>query len=228
MSTAIDTYFAYRLVRTIATPWVKQPAYKAGIINEKGQVIKPASERSGEDNKIYNSFTKLGFSIKRIIEKMPGGKSKVASYASAMFLLKEAYETGLLNSLNEESIVMVAGALPSVDLPLDARLARRKTKKKNSNKEEGRGMKLLDRIKNISIKDEDIDETVETVFRDGKRIKRTKPKKSQANKNSGMSKAARKVSARKAAKTKKNNPSGQKKALKKRKKTNKKRSLSGL
>ena len=37
----------------------------------------------------YTIFHKLVFNVKRLLNKLPGGKSKLASYAAALYLIKE-------------------------------------------------------------------------------------------------------------------------------------------
>ena len=37
---AIDLLIAYRVVKMLVTPFNKQPAFKLGIIDEKGKVLK--------------------------------------------------------------------------------------------------------------------------------------------------------------------------------------------
>ena len=48
--------------------------------------MKPKTE---EEKSAYNLFHRLVFNIKKLINKAPGGKSKIASYAAGLLLLKE-------------------------------------------------------------------------------------------------------------------------------------------
>jgi len=107
----IDTIYTYKFIKMLATPWVEQPAYKLGIIDDKGKVLRKANElKTDAEKKAYTPFHRLGWNLKRIVQKMPGGGSKFANYASALFLLREnRYRTGLTstdlsmieNTLNE-------------------------------------------------------------------------------------------------------------------------------
>ncbi|NND23839.1 MAG: hypothetical protein HKN86_04015 [Acidimicrobiia bacterium] len=89
-----DLFYAFRFLRTLTTPWEKMKAHELGIIDETGKVLKKAKElTSPEEKSAYTVFHRLVFNIKRLLNKLPFGKSKLASYAAALFLIKE--NTGL-------------------------------------------------------------------------------------------------------------------------------------
>lgn len=89
ISSSADLFYAFRFLKLLTTPWEKMKAYELGVIDEKGKVIKPPSQRSSEDKSAYTVFHKLVFNVKRLLEKLPFGKTKLASYAAALFLIKE-------------------------------------------------------------------------------------------------------------------------------------------
>jgi hypothetical protein len=76
------------------TSWEDTGAYKAGIIDNKGVRIKEKKLSTTEEKSVYNTFHRLVFNLKRIIEKIPGGSAKISSYIAALFLLKEEYNLG--------------------------------------------------------------------------------------------------------------------------------------
>ena len=87
---AADAYYTYRFVKILSTPWEEMEAYKLGIIDENGEVLrKSRTLKTSEEKEAYTLFHRLVFGIKRILQKVPGGRSVVASYAVALFLLKE-------------------------------------------------------------------------------------------------------------------------------------------
>ena len=99
MGSAIDLFVAYRFIRILTTPFEKSDAFKFGIIDNKGNRIKkensskPAVELTTSELK--NSYTilhKLVFNIKKIFAKVPGVKTKVGTYAAALFLLKDTFK----------------------------------------------------------------------------------------------------------------------------------------
>ena len=99
MGSAIDLFVTYRFLKLLTTPFKKTEAFKLGIIDEKGHRIlkpkstKPAVELSTTQQK--NSYTilhKLVFNIKKLFNKVPGLRTKVGTYAAALFLLKATFK----------------------------------------------------------------------------------------------------------------------------------------
>ena len=82
-----DTFFVYSFLKRLVTPFNETDAYKLGIIDERGKKIK--SPKTTEELNSYSTFERLVFNIKKIIERLPGGKSKIASYGAALFLIRE-------------------------------------------------------------------------------------------------------------------------------------------
>jgi len=89
-SPAIDAFITFRFLKLLVTPFDKTEAYKLGIIDERGKVLRKyrTLERI-EERQAYTILHRLVFNIKKLIEKVPGGKSRLASYAAALFLIKE-------------------------------------------------------------------------------------------------------------------------------------------
>ena len=89
-SPAIDAFITFRFLKLLVTPFDKTEAFKYGIIDKSGKVLRKYKtlERIDE-RKAYTILHRLVFNIKRLIEKLPGGKSRLASYAAALFLIKE-------------------------------------------------------------------------------------------------------------------------------------------
>ena len=99
MGRAIDLFVTYRFLKLLTTPFEKQDAYKLGIIDEKGNRIKkpkstkPAVELATTELKnAYTILHKLVFNIKKIFAKVPGLRTKVGTYAAALFLLKDTFK----------------------------------------------------------------------------------------------------------------------------------------
>ena len=89
-SPAIDAFITFRFLKLLVTPFDKTEAFKFGIIDKSGKVLRKYKtlERI-EERKAYTILHRLVFNIKRLLEKLPGGKTKLASYAAALFLIKE-------------------------------------------------------------------------------------------------------------------------------------------
>ena len=94
----IDTLIVFRILKLLTTPFNKQKAFKFGFIDKDGKRIKKLPD--GSDNKpsskleksSYTFLHRLVFNLKKIIEKVPFGKTQFASYAVALALLKEHCE----------------------------------------------------------------------------------------------------------------------------------------
>jgi hypothetical protein len=86
---AVDLFITYKFIRLLTTKWNKTDAYKEGVIDAKGKLLVKGKDQTSAQKKAYTLFDKLVFNLKRILEKVPFGKSQIASYAAALFLLKE-------------------------------------------------------------------------------------------------------------------------------------------
>ena len=92
MSRAVDLFVTYRFLKLLVTPWNKQEAYKLGIIDDKGKSIKKARDLATEEERVaYTLLHRLVFNCKRIMQKIPLVRTKLGTYATALFLLKEHY-----------------------------------------------------------------------------------------------------------------------------------------
>jgi hypothetical protein len=85
----IDYFQVYSFIKRLVTPFNEWEAYKTGVIDENGKVIVPKNRQSQIQKDSFNLFDRLVANIKKIMAKVPGGDSKLASYAAALYLLKE-------------------------------------------------------------------------------------------------------------------------------------------
>jgi hypothetical protein len=103
----MDIYMIYQFIRKLVTPFTEMPAYKAGIIDNQGRFLKQRSQFTAADQRACTYFDILVINLKRLISKLPGGKSQLASYAAALLLTRtyESYQknpTDVLFNLEEE------------------------------------------------------------------------------------------------------------------------------
>ena len=85
-----NIYFVYQFLKKLVTPFNKTKAFELGIIDEKGKILKRRRELEGDEEKsAYNLSDTLIWNIKKLMGKIPGGKSRIASYAAALYLIKE-------------------------------------------------------------------------------------------------------------------------------------------
>lgn len=91
MSTPVlDLVFTYQFLRRLATPFEQWEAFRLGIIDKDGNVLrKRKTLTTPEEVSAWGYFDRMVANLKKLIGKVPGGKSKIASYAAALLLLKE-------------------------------------------------------------------------------------------------------------------------------------------
>lgn len=103
LTSSADLVYTLRFLTLLTTPWESTNAFKLGLIDDQGNKIK--KPKTTEEKSAYNTFHRLVFNIKKLINKVPGGKSKIASYASALYLIKENAE------LSDEAIEKIIDEL---------------------------------------------------------------------------------------------------------------------
>ena len=70
MSRGIDFLITYRVVKLLVTPFNKQDAFKHGIIDEKGKVLrKYKTLYKHAEKKSYTVLHRFVFNLKRILQK---------------------------------------------------------------------------------------------------------------------------------------------------------------
>ena len=98
MGRAIDLFVTYRFLKILVTPFEKQEAYKLGIIDKDGnRVVIPGTNKAtilntGDEKNSYTVLHKLVFNIKKLFAKIPGLRTKLGTYAAALFLLKDTFK----------------------------------------------------------------------------------------------------------------------------------------
>lgn len=105
----VDVVIAYTFIRDLSTPFDKTKAFKLGIIDDKGKILRKRSSLSSNEKSAYPSIlTTLAWNIKRILSKVGIGRSTVASFASALYLLKEQmHKEGIKGNSPEMDLVEI-------------------------------------------------------------------------------------------------------------------------
>jgi hypothetical protein len=86
---AIDIAAVYMFLKRLVTPFEKWDAYRVGMIDKEGKVIVPKDERTPEQEKSWGYFDRLVANLKKLLGKIPGGRTRIASFAAALLLLRE-------------------------------------------------------------------------------------------------------------------------------------------
>ena len=97
MGRAVDLFVTYRFLKLLTTPFDKTDAFKFGIIDKDGNRIKNKDGsvevlRTPDEKGAYTILHKLIFNIKKLFAKVPGLRTKVGTYAAALFLLKDTFK----------------------------------------------------------------------------------------------------------------------------------------
>jgi len=99
---AADLGYTFRFIRLMVMDWKDWDAYKLGLIDENGKRNKNVKMDTDEKKSAYTPFIRLAANIKRLVAKIPGGGSKLGSFASALFLIKEKVGTKGLEKICEK------------------------------------------------------------------------------------------------------------------------------
>jgi len=114
MSRGIDLLITYRVIKLLITPWTKTQAYKLGIIDDKGKVLRKFKTitKQGE-RKHYTILHRFVYNLRRILQKVGLG-SRLGNFAVALALLikedrtyaqhKDAIESAVVTYLKEQNL----------------------------------------------------------------------------------------------------------------------------
>lgn len=100
----LDLFLVYKFIRRLATPFSEWKAFELGIIDEDGKILrKRRTLDTSEERSAFGVYDVMILKLKRLLEKTPGGKNRLASYAAALYLIKEWNHFGT-DSLLIESV----------------------------------------------------------------------------------------------------------------------------
>ena len=98
-SPTVDLFIVYQFIKRLSTPFDETDAFRLGLIDEKGKRLKKASSK--EEKQAMTYFDRMIFNMKRLLAKVPGGQTKLGSYAAALLLLKEEKDHTMDNLIQE-------------------------------------------------------------------------------------------------------------------------------
>ena len=86
----VDLFLVYQLVKRLATPFEEWPAFKEGIIDKDGNILIPKKNRNTiRQQQALSLYDVMVLKLKKLLAKVPGGQSRLASYAAALWLIRE-------------------------------------------------------------------------------------------------------------------------------------------
>jgi hypothetical protein len=100
----VDLFLVYSFIRRLVTPFDQWEAYKLGIIDKDGTIlIKRKDYVRKAQRDAFGIFDKLILNIKKLLAKLPGGGTRLGTYAAALWLVKEEARMEEAGMLNESS-----------------------------------------------------------------------------------------------------------------------------
>ena len=87
----VDTVIVFRILKMMTRKWEEMDAFKFGLIDANGKRIKGAKPKTSEEKNSFTLLHRLVFNLKRVLELLPFGRTRLASYAASLALLKEHF-----------------------------------------------------------------------------------------------------------------------------------------
>ena len=101
--TVVDLFLVYQFIKRLTTPFVTTKAYTLGLIDKNGKTLR--SPKTAEEKDAFGYYDRIIFNLKRLIEKIPGGKTRIATYAAAILLLREERGDNILDNRLLENVL---------------------------------------------------------------------------------------------------------------------------
>jgi hypothetical protein len=93
MSRIIDNVIAFKILRMLVTNFTDTEAFKLGIIDHQGNVLKKTTQFTTDaERNAFSYLHRLVFNLKKLINKF-GGENKLKSMAAAIWLIRESYRS---------------------------------------------------------------------------------------------------------------------------------------
>jgi len=90
-SRVIDTYIIYLFIRKLTKPFEDWLAFDLGIIDEEGNILKSRKDlKTKEEKEAFTVFDLFILKMKKLLSRLPFGRSKIASYAAALYFIRES------------------------------------------------------------------------------------------------------------------------------------------
>lgn len=84
-----NAFIAYKFLKILSTPFEKTDAYKSGVIDKTGNQLVSRTDFNQEQKQSYSIFHHLIFKMKKLMSKVPILKSRIGTFAAALWFIKE-------------------------------------------------------------------------------------------------------------------------------------------
>jgi hypothetical protein len=96
----VDMFLTYQFLKRIVVPFEKWDAYKLGIIDKNGKVLKKKKDLETDNEKAaWGYFDILTANLKKLLSKLPAGDTLLGSSIASYLMLKEQKSDSLLNEV---------------------------------------------------------------------------------------------------------------------------------
>lgn len=85
----VDIYLLYQFLRRLTKPFKEWKAFELGIIDAEGNVLRKRNTLKDDEKKAWGYFDIMIANLKKLLAKVPGGSSRLATFAAALMLLRE-------------------------------------------------------------------------------------------------------------------------------------------
>lgn len=92
MSTVVDLFLVYQFIKRLATKFESWEAFKTGVIDADGNIIIDKKNRTPEQKASFGKYDLMILKLKKLLAKVPGGNTRLGTYAAALWLIKEQNE----------------------------------------------------------------------------------------------------------------------------------------
>lgn len=103
MHPAVDLFMVYQFIKRLTTPFTSWKAYELGVIDDRGEIIVKKNRRTPDQKRAFGKFDLMITKLKKLLAKVPGGSSKIASYMAALWLIKECNQFTNAPMITEET-----------------------------------------------------------------------------------------------------------------------------
>ena len=106
-SRATDYYLTYKFIKALIQPFNQTDAYKLGIIDDEGNILKKKRDlKTTEEKDAYGFFNRMVWNLKKLIQKGPVIGKSLGSLAAATYMFfKEDYDPVQLDELKRTTFL---------------------------------------------------------------------------------------------------------------------------
>lgn len=97
-----DAVLVYQFLKRLVTPFTSWDAYKAGVIDRDGNIIVKKNDRDMRQRQSLKVYDLMILKLKKLLGKVPGGKTRIASYAAALWFVREGKDWDEERLMTEE------------------------------------------------------------------------------------------------------------------------------